>query len=357
MDRMKHHYDSAPPKTTETGTMRGFDPEFTNLVDYILRITYRIWEGKQVGLCYDYYSEDCPVYTLAGITIGAEEVVQNTLATLASFPDRSLHAENIIWGGSDTKGFHSSHLIKTHMTNLGASEFGAPTGKEATIFVIAHCICKDNKVIEEWLVRDNYSLAEQLGFDPELAALTQAKKPVSPRFTDWKQSELERLKTSVTHDRQPYSGEPGKQPVDFIRAYLQNIWNARLVGDTVRAYAKDAKVHASNKRELIGHADIQTLYMQFLGTLSQLKFSIDCVNHQPASTAHAATDVAVRWTMSGVHSGTALYGEPTGEAVIVLGESHYRIGENGIEEEWTVFDELNILTQVIRARLATNYAS
>ena len=55
--------------------MPGFDPEFTDIVDYILRITYRIWEGKQVGLCRDFYSADCPVYTLAGYIEGAEDKV------------------------------------------------------------------------------------------------------------------------------------------------------------------------------------------------------------------------------------------------------------------------------------------
>ena len=174
MDRLTHHYDASPPTSssaTNSGdkpAMRGFDPEFTDIVDYILRITYRIWEGKQVGLCYDYYSEDCPVYTLGGVFYGAEVVTQNTVNTLAAFPDRTLHAENIIWGGDDQRGFHSSHLIKSHMTNMGDSEFGPATGKEATIYVIAHCVVKENKVIEEWLVRDNLSLVEQLGFDPQL---------------------------------------------------------------------------------------------------------------------------------------------------------------------------------------------
>jgi len=132
---MQDHYDSAPGGSRTKGVgMVGFDDEFTDIVDYILRITYRIWEGKQIGLCYDYYSDDCPVYTMAGITIGAEEVTQNTLITLASFPDRTLGAENIIWGGNDTNGFHTSHLIKTSMTNLGSSDMGPATGNQATFF-------------------------------------------------------------------------------------------------------------------------------------------------------------------------------------------------------------------------------
>ena len=178
--RLNNHFDSAPPANASKGTMKGFDPEFTEIVDYITRITYRIWEGKQVGLCYDYYSEDCPIYTLAGMSVGSEVVVQNTLKTLAAFPDRTLHADNIIWGGNDADGYHSSHLISTQMTNLGPSEFGAATGKHATIAVIAHCVVKDNRVIEEWLVRDNHSLVTQLGLDPDEVAQQWASKPVDP---------------------------------------------------------------------------------------------------------------------------------------------------------------------------------
>jgi len=54
MDRMQHHFDSAPSKVkSHKSPMAGFDDEFIDIVDYILRITYRIWEGKQIGLCYD----------------------------------------------------------------------------------------------------------------------------------------------------------------------------------------------------------------------------------------------------------------------------------------------------------------
>ena len=99
MNRLSHHYDSAPATNKADSAMQGFDEEFVDLVDYILRITYRIWEGKQIGLCRDYYSEDCPVYTLGGMTIGAEEVTQNTIATLSAYPDRTLDAVSVVWGG------------------------------------------------------------------------------------------------------------------------------------------------------------------------------------------------------------------------------------------------------------------
>jgi len=351
MNRMENHYDSAP-NTTEgkMSPMVGFDEEFTDIVDYILRITYRIWEGKQVGLCYDYYSTDCPVYTMAGITIGAEEVTQNTLITLGSFPDRTLGAENIIWGGNDIDGYHTSHLIKTSMTNLGASDMGPATGRPATFLVIAHCIVKDNKIIEEWLVRDNYALTQELGFDVHEVALKKASEPLQHRLKDWNQSEFNRLMKTVTHERQPFLGCSSNDSEGFIAALLQNIWNARLLGDVFQSYSEDALLYCSRNQLLTGHEEIAAFYAQLIGTITQLKFSSDyCCS---ISNDSGGQDVAVRWTIAGNHGGPGLYGEPTGAPILILGESQYRIIDGLITEEWTIFDELSILVQIYRAQFS-----
>lgn len=346
---MDEHFDSAPA-TGPRGNMHGFDTEFTDIVDYILRITYRIWEGKQVGLCHDYYSEDCPIYTLGGYTQGAEQVTQNTIKTLAGFPDRTLHADNIIWGGTDTDGFHSSHLICTNMTNLGTSEFGPATGKHAQIHVIAHCIVKDNRVIEEWLVRDNYALAQQLGIDPLAHARKLAAAPMddTSTFAQWLQSEIARV-NQTTRERSPYPGAGAQNNETRVRSALQNIWNAQLLGDCRLLYADNARLHASARSDYDGIENINKFYFEVLGSISDARVSVDYV----CSNAMLEGEyVAARWTLAGHHTGGALWGEPTGTPVLILGESHYRLVDGKVVEEWLVFDELAVLTQIERARIA-----
>lgn len=347
MSRMQHHYDSAPSTQESKGNMKGFDAEFTDIVDYILRITYRIWEGKQIGLCFDYYSADCPVYTLAGMTVGAAEVTQNTLNTLAAFPDRTLHADNIIWGGNDEDGYHTSHLISTEMTNMGDTEYGAATGRHAKIQVIAHCVNKDNRIVEEWLVRDNYSLVEQLGFDPKDIAIAQANAPLQNRYQDWYACELTRVSDEVDNDRDPAT--PDMSVEDRIKASLHNIWNCRMVGDVTQTYAKNALLHASAGRELEGREQITQFYLSFLGTFSNLKIALDysCFLERD----DGSTDLAVRWTMAGEHTGGALFGAPTDAPILILGESQFRVKDGVIEEEWTVFDQLAVMSQIERARI------
>jgi predicted ester cyclase len=344
---MSNHFDSAPP-SSQRGTMKGFDPEFADIVDYILRITYRIWEGKQVGLCYDYYSEDCPIYTLAGYTEGAEQVTQNTMRTLAGFPDRTLHADNIVWGGDAETGYHSSHLICTNMTNLGPSEFGEPTGMQAQIQVIAHCVCKDNKVIEEWLVRDNYALAVQLGVDPLEYAREQAAKPLDPdsTFARWLTSEHERV-SQQQRDKASYPTS-GANNEDYISAALQNIWNARMLGDCNLLYAENARLHASAREDYDGLEKISRFYMEVLGSIPDAKISVD---YSCSNSMLEGEYIAARWVIAGTHSGGALWGAPTGAPLLILGESQYRIVDGKVMEEWLVFDELAVMIQIERARL------
>ena len=344
---MSTHYDNAPAGNA-TGSLRGFDDEFTDIVDYILRITYRIWEGKQVGLIDDYYSHDCPVYTLAGYTEGAEQVTQNTLKTLAGFPDRTLHADNIVWGGNDKDGFHTSHLICTNMTNLGPSEFGPATGKPAQIQVIAHCVVRENRIVEEWLVRDNFALAQQLGVDPLEHARKLAATPLDPEctFARWLASEWQRA-SSGPRERTPLVA--GQDAEARVSGAVSNIWNARLIGDCRLLYAENARLHASARPDYDGVYAIERFYLQILGALPDARISVDYVCSE---SMQPGDHVAARWTLAGTHTGGALWGEPTGAKVLILGESQYRFENGKVVEEWLVFDELAVLTQVERARLS-----
>ena len=37
------------PKVLITHSMKGFETQYKNIIDYIVRITYRIWEEKDIG--------------------------------------------------------------------------------------------------------------------------------------------------------------------------------------------------------------------------------------------------------------------------------------------------------------------
>ena len=147
--------------------MKGFDNKFTDLTDYILKITYQIWEEKDVESIRDYYAKDIPVRSPSGVIYGPESVVEATYATLKEFPDRQLLGEDIIWIGNEDEGYLSSHRILSRATHQNDGIYGKATRKKLVYRVIADCACKNNQVYDEWLVRDQGAIVRQLGIDPK----------------------------------------------------------------------------------------------------------------------------------------------------------------------------------------------
>ena len=98
--------------------MEGFDSEFKNLKDYILKITYRIWEERGVERIRDYYGEKALVKTPTSVSDNVEDVISSTYKTLQMFPDRELLGEDVI-GSEDVPGtFYSSHRILSSAIHL-----------------------------------------------------------------------------------------------------------------------------------------------------------------------------------------------------------------------------------------------
>jgi hypothetical protein len=146
----------------------GFDAKYLNIVDYILKITEEIWEQRAIWVIYDTYGTDIPIHSGAGTVCGVEEVVRGTLKTLSSFPDRKMGGEAVIWSTIGDNHFYSSHRIGSTATNLGDTVFGKATGKKVFFRTIADCLVTENRIVEEWLVRDNLHLIQQLGFNLSL---------------------------------------------------------------------------------------------------------------------------------------------------------------------------------------------
>lgn len=343
---MKDISELLSPTPGRRQSMEGFDEEFVDIVDYILRITHRIWEEKNVGLVYDYYSHNCPIHTLAGESYGAEAAVQGTIKSLNAFPDRILYGDNVVWGGDDKEAFYSSHRITSTVTNSGASEFGPATGKKASFVTVADCVVKENRIVEEWLMRDNLSIAMQLGFNPHDIARAQAAadREKSEHFFDWRLGEMDRVLAQTAPKALKIPDDAGTDPQAFAEAVMQEIWNRRMFGKVREAYAANAVYHGPSGRHLQGHGQIIGNVVNLLGALPDARMSVDHVCAIPCGKG--GTDIAVRWTLAGHHEGPGLYGQPTGRRIMILASSHWRVFNGKIQEEWTVFDELAVLRQV-----------
>ena len=73
--------------------------------------------------------------------------------------------------------------------------------------------------------------------------------------------------------------------------------------------------------------------------------TIDHIAIQP--TDSEGIRIAVRWTAVGTHSGDYLGLPASDRPVYLLGSTHWRIENNRITREWTVFDGLGVLSQLM----------
>lgn len=338
------------PPVEKCMDMQGFDAEFIDFPDYIIRITDRIWHERKVDLCLDYYTKDCAIHTLAGDIVGAQTVVDNTHATLASFPDRRLDADNVIWSDDKEKGFYSSHLITSKMTNLGATEFGPATGKKIRVITIADCACRDNRIYEEWLARDYAAMAMQLGHSPDDMARKQAKADQDKGFSliehhhDLHQSVMAQ---DIADVQRPTV--PEENPSDFAHHIFSQIWNKR----NTKAYAQnyDFRVSAIYPalQNFYGHDEIAACHHDIFTAIPDAKTRIEHIADIPY--IGGARDIAVRWTLAGTHSGDGIYGAATDANVVIMGISQWRIINGYIREEVTIWDDVAVRRQIETARL------
>ena len=336
----KGYLDPDPPP------LRGFDPQFKDIVDYIVRITHRIWEEGDMGYIYDTYLHNVTVHTGYGVAYGVEDVVSGSVAFLAALPDRRMYAEDVIWTGDDEQGFHTSHLIMNTGTNTGYSPWGAPTGKRVTFLAIANCFVENNRIIEEWLVRDTAALVRQLGLDLWTAA--REANPVLPTSittfgeTDRLQGQVPPVAYAPAH---AVEAAKGSYVEDLVRGLFHDVWNARHFNRIAEQYDKDSSLHVPNHLEVRGVANIRAYHLSLVAMFPDAHLSVEHVYW--LGDAATGCRVAVRWRLAGTHERYGMYGKPTGRRVNVLGISHLHLKDDKITKHYMVFDELALLMQLV----------
>ena len=315
-----------------------------DIVDFILGITFEIWEQRGVELIHQYYGKDCIVWGLDGITHGAAEVVDGTWQTLEAFPDRLLLAENVIWSGSREDGFYSSHRLLSMATNEGPTVYGPATGVRIRMTNIADCWIENGVITKEWLVRDNMTLATQLGADPIVAAREMAEARTDEHQA-WINAEHARVQAidapAVVDDTQV---SPNDDPEGFAWRVLASCWR----GDKAafdQTHAPYSVLHRSPMRHYSGRDAVFDYYQALRSILGHVHFSVDHVASQPFS--ENGIDIAVRWTAAGLHEGEVMGVAATDKPMFILGVTHWRCVAGRVSAEMTVFDDLAVLSQTM----------
>ena len=319
--------------------MKGFDAEFKNLEEYIRVITDRIWEGKRIDDIHLYYSDPCVVETALSVSRSIEAVITGTRATLDMFPDRRLLAEDVIQSGDEDDGFLSSHRIISTMTHLGNGTFGRATGRKIHARTIADCVCKDNRIIHEWLVRDHAAIALQIGSTPQALAQRWLNERAG-----W---------------NKPVAGP---SPAGYVSA----ISNSALANNYVQAISNFAYGNSSQKSvydEAVqqispgevcsyGRLEAESFWTDLFSALPVKDFAVEHLAFQSDAVATDRPDrLALRFRAKTVHSPINAkanrYGINSDKHVELLGIVHAEFYKGQVIREWVLIDDVAIWMQIL----------
>lgn len=232
------------------------------------------------------------------------------------------------------------------MTNTGHSDFGLATNKTGRVTTIADCVCFENKIIKEWLVRDNSFLIAQLGINLIDAAISAAKLDQNDTFNIWYNDEFERVRN--TQHRLELNLTDENWTVDnFVQSWAQTIFNQKQFSTLNDFYYVAAAHQWPGGKKSTGLAQISGTLIQWLAQCPDAKMTID--HTAVVGFDEDTIDIALRWSVAGTYAPhierlTML----KGNRFFVLGCTHIRVKNQKIIKETTVFDEISLYANIIR---------
>jgi len=342
----------APADRVRVQPLDGFDDIYTDIVDYIVRCTHKIWDERDIGLIYTHYTHNCVLYGTLGTIYNREDVVRDTIQRLVSLPERRGMATQVLWRGNDVDGFYTSHLVTGSGRHTQFGHYGPPTGRTFVSRTIADCMIHRNKIYREWVVADTMTIIKQLGLDPNAFAEKLAKASFDKGMLSLDIGENRRLlgqyppeaeaDVSIAHD---------EIEAETLR-WLHEVFNKRMFGKIKDVYAPTCQYHGPLMKELYGVAAVTHQHLGLIGSIPDAAYMPQHICSNPCE--EGGVKVAVRWLMEGHHLGYGILqdlGEPTGARLQVMGMTHYHYKDGKIVDEWNVYDELSLLTQVKLAQM------
>jgi hypothetical protein len=329
-------------------SMRGFEETYQNIIDYIVRITHKIWEDRDVEYIGNTYSDHSRVYDDYGLQLGSKKIIADTHHTTGAFSNIELIADDIVWAGNDEVGYHTSHRTLIRGTNDGDSKYGPATNRDVDVLVIANCVARDNEIFLEHVLYNNSSLLQQLGFDLN----DVASRMVSDTPAGWPRDEStwNELR-SATRPAQAISiGQPisGFDVDAFARSNFDQLWNRRDSDAIAENYDSGFRFRGPTDRSAAGIIAYKDFLTSIQQSFSNMDLHVDEVYWMGNDKEGYLT--SERWSATATHSADGIYGPATGADVQIWGITQHQIVNGKIVREWMLFNELDLMMQIVAAR-------
>jgi predicted ester cyclase len=320
------------------------DPE-----EYILRWTERIWPEHGMGLIREMYAPDLVVHGAYGDVMGVDAVIRGSVAKHSAFPNRVGTPEDVVWEARGDDAFVSYHRALHVGPHEGPWHYGPATHRMSVSRGIAICLVRDALVVEEWVVRDEAAIVDQLGFSlkavAERIAASDDRKALA--------SDRDGLLGSPPEDP-VRAGDSGPRPGTFsaeaelAQELFAEVWDGRMFQRLSEFLHPDVIVSSAGRRTATRPEGYLHNLLRLLGAFPDARVEVRdiAVNR---SDFHGLR-IAVLWRLVGTYSGAPVYGPLTGSPVDILGSSMFLLRDGRIYREWQVFDDVAVHAQILRGR-------
>lgn len=198
---------------------------------------------------------------------------------------------------------------------------------------------------EEWVVRDEAAIVEQLGFDLQTTVDTLAASGnrgvlghtgsglLGPPPTD----------PLARGDSGPKPGI-GKEEATLALDLFRGVWNDRMFQRVTDLVHPAVIVHSQGRRTAVRHDGYVSDLLRLPGAFPDAVVG----RRQPLrlSRHEGGRPVAPQ----GTYGGAPIYGPVTHSPVDVLGCSMFRLRDGRVYREWRVHDDIAVRAQIARAR-------
>ncbi|WP_306392464.1 ester cyclase [Telluria beijingensis] len=323
---------------------------YRNPREYITAWTDRIWINRGLGQIHEMYAPDVKVHTSYGETYGMQDVIGNSVQKMVAFSNRGGGHDDVIWESRGDNGFISSHRVFNNAVHDGHWTYGPPTGRQWYNRSVAHCLVQDNVVTEEWVVRDEFAVLEGLGMNPYLVAaeLAQRSPVLGNAIVTGEEAGSFAGRIANAAERGVSGARPARYAKEtrLIQDFFDEVWNGRHV-DRVNRFCDNTVVCQSVRmRRVMQIANYQLELMSLLAAFPDGKMEIrDIAVHD---SIDLGLRVAVLWLLRGSYKGAPVYGKVNGAPVTVMGISHFELRDDRIIREYRIFDEISVISQIIK---------
>ena len=313
-----------------TQSMAGYP--YVDIVDFVERTTYQIWNDRHPELVPRWYQPGTVIWTDGGDMVGEAVVTRDTRDRRLGFSDYYGIIDDTIWTGDDERGYRTSMRWIARGTHDGHSSLGEPTGRSVVNSSISNCVVVGDQYVEEWAGGNGKAFAEQLGFsvDEWVSRNRRSSMPTGAAAVEQTRS----LGATVPAVPAVLDGAG-----ELVWRVLDGLYNKRDLSVADRHYAPGAPYSFSTVRLGFGAEGAKAEVGRWLDLLPDLELELEELYWN--DDAPQRSRVAVRYRIRGTATNEA--GEQHQVSMMCFHHIHVR-GEL-VTAEWAEYNEIALLAQ------------